>query len=68
MNEPFAEGLALGDARVYGIGKSNQIISYLEEGNPVILYELMVPVKMEVWLRQLLGRCLVLLALIGGFR
>ena len=26
------EGLALGDARVYGIGKSNQIISYLEEG------------------------------------
>ena len=26
------EGLALGDTRVYGIGKSNQIISYLEEG------------------------------------
>lgn len=26
------EGLALGDAKVYGIGKSNQIISYLEEG------------------------------------
>ena len=26
---------------------------------PVILYKLMVPVKMEVWLRQLLGRCLV---------
>ena len=33
---------------------------------PVILYELMVPVKMEVWLRQLLGRCLVLLALMSS--
>lgn len=26
------EGLALGDTGIYGIGKSNQIISYLEEG------------------------------------